>query len=229
MNRNLTTKAARLVKVLTAAVIVGGPLVATSAVASAKNAKGSAAWCAHHPKLAKKTAACAAAGGAGSGGASGGTGSGSAPLLTVQIDPNPLVEFGASEAYAVIQVETSPAYAGDAVDISSSQLQSSCARLLFDQVAGASQNRISAVLDDDGNATVLLIGFDCAPGDSVIEADLESAPFLTGLGTVDAEAPAVTAPGVTGYPTTSGVVTTGEVETGDTTASGDSDVYAVFY
>jgi hypothetical protein len=30
-------------------------------------------------------------------------------------------------------------------------------------------------------------------------------------------------------PTTSGTVSNGEVETGDTTASGDSDVYAVFY
>jgi hypothetical protein len=39
----------------------------------------------------------------------------------------------------------------------------------------------------------------------------------------------VTPSGVFGYPATSGTVTTGEVETGDTTASGDSDVYAVFY
>ena len=76
---------------------------------------------------------------------------------------------------------------------------------------------------------MLVEGTDCAPGSSLIEADLEVAPFITALGVLIAEPPVVTPAGVTGYPATSGTVTTGEVETGDTNASGDSDIYAVFY
>ncbi len=88
---------------------------------------------------------------------------------------------------------------------------------------------MTVVLDDDGNAAVVVEGLDCAPGPSLIEADLAVAPFLTAITTLSARPPVVTAAGVTGYPTTSGTVTTGEVETGDTVTSGDSDVYAVFY
>jgi hypothetical protein len=55
------------------------------------------------------------------------------------------------------------------------------------------------------------------------------APYDTALATLVANPPVVTAAGVFGFPTSSGTVTTGEVETGDTLASGDSDVYAVFY
>jgi hypothetical protein len=85
------------------------------------------------------------------------------------------------------------------------------------------------ILDDDGNATIYVFGSNCAPGSDVVEADLEAAPYYTALGTLVASPPVVTPPGVFGYPQTSGTVTTGEVETGDTTASGESDVYAVFY
>ncbi|MGH9018516.1 MAG: hypothetical protein ACRDY1_12270, partial [Acidimicrobiales bacterium] len=88
---------------------------------------------------------------------------------------------------------------------------------------------IRAVLDDDGNATVFVVGYGCAPGSSLVEADLMTAPYYTALTTLVANPPVVTATGVTGYPQTSGTVTTGEVETGDTSASGNSDVIAVFY
>jgi hypothetical protein len=84
-------------------------------------------------------------------------------------------------------------------------------------------------LDDDGNATIWLNGVNCAPGSDVVDASMNAAPYLTALGTLTAAPPVVTTTGVAGYPTTSGIVTTGEVETGDTTASGNSDVYAVFY
>jgi hypothetical protein len=88
-------------------------------------------------------------------------------------------------------------------------------------------NRIGVVLDDDGNVTVVVNALDCAPGTSVIEADLEVAPFLTALTTLVALPPAVTPEGVTGYPQIGNI--SEEVETGDTSTSGDSDVYAVFY
>ncbi len=48
------------------------------------------------------------------------------------------------------------------------------------------------------------------------------APFLTALGTVNAQPPAVTPAGVFGYPAA-------EVETGNSPASGNSDVSSVFY
>lgn len=162
-------------------------------------------------------------------GAGGGTGGTPAPI-TVQIDPNPLVETGASDVAAVIQVETSPAFAGDLVNVDSSQLQAACGGVigfLNNTVAGI--DNVQITLDNDGNATVVVKGTNCAPGPSVVEADLVVAPFYTALGTLMVNPPVVTPPGVTGYPTTSGTVTTGEVVTGDTAASGDSDLYAVFY
>jgi hypothetical protein len=140
----------------------------------------------------------------------------------------------------VIQVETHPNFAGDMVNIDSTQLSSSCLWLKFESIATAPlgpltpnvyPNRIDVVLDDDGNATVIVDGQDCAPGTSVIEADLEVAPFDTALTTLTALPPNVTAPGITGFPmvTVGGQTISGEVETGDTSTSGDSDVYAVFY
>ena len=51
---------------------------------------------------------------------------------------------------------------------------------------------------------------------------MTAAPYLTALGTVNAQPPAVTPAGVSGYPAN-------EVETGNSPASGESDVYAVFY
>jgi hypothetical protein len=94
-------------------------------------------------------------------------------------------------------------------------------------MSAKSTNRIGVVLDNDGNATVFVDSEDCAPGTSVVEADLEVAPFYTALTTLVVLPPAVTPEGLTGYPQIGGVAQ--EVETGDTSLSGDSNVYAVFY
>jgi len=192
-------------------------------IASAKTHHGG--WCATH-KNAKKCHS------------SGGTGGTPPPNITVQIDPNPLTETGQSLVVATIQVETSPSFSGDAVNIDSSQLSGSCmggvayVNLQNGSTAASphitTNGNIQAILDNDGNATVVVAGLDCAPGTSVVEASLIVAPFYTALGNFVVNPPNVTPPGVTGYPQTSGKITTGEVETGDTTASGDSDVYAVF-
>jgi hypothetical protein len=196
-----------------------------SGVASAKTNKAAkaAAKCAKHPKK------CTA----------GGTGTGGAPAvqITVQVDPMPVVETGQSEVHAVIQVESLASFAGDAVNIDSSQLTASCiGGVTFENLQGPlispplpnqNPNRIDAILDDDGNATVVVNAIDCAPGTSVIEADLEVAPFLTALTTLVAAPPAVTPEGLSVYPRFGGL--NQEIETGDTNASGDSDIYAVFY
>jgi len=129
----------------------------------------------------------------------------------------------------VLQVETSASYAGATVLLSSSQLQGSCASLTFETLQGGSPsaptvmaNSIPVVLDDDGNVTVVVNGVDCAPGSDVVDASMTEAPFLTALTTLVIDPPQVTPTGVTGYPTN-------EVETGNSPASGDSDVYTVFY
>jgi hypothetical protein len=209
-------KRPRLLRLVALTVVVALPLLGLSGVASAKAAK-----------KCHKTHSCSA--GSGSGG-SGGIG-GAPPTILVTASPNPLVETGSSIIDAVLQVETSPSFAGDQVTISSSQLASTCATVDYNTVRTGviyvqTTTNVTVVLDDDGNATVDMSGIDCAPGSSVIEADLDSAPYYTALTTLVANPPVVTTAGVTGYPNP-------EVETGDTTtgpngASGDSDVYTVF-
>jgi hypothetical protein len=213
------TKVVALVAV--ASLCLGGLSSVASAV-KGKNPVGSAKWCKNHPKT--KLPACKSGGGGGTGG------SGGSPDITVKVSPNgaadPLVETGMSELYAVVEVETSPSFADDIVSIDSSQLAATCGgAILF----GSLQNNVlftadsvQVALDDDGNATVSLYGLDCAPGTSVVEADMTVAPFLSALTTVQALPPNVTPPGVHGSPAN-------EVETGNSPASGDSFVYAVFY
>jgi hypothetical protein len=222
-----------LARVVGLALVISLPLLGMSGVAAAKATVGSAKWCAAHPKLAKKTAACDSSTGKGTGG--------DPPSITVQMDPNPVVEVGESTVNVVVQVETSPSFAGDDVSITSSQLFASCDAPVFlttEQASGTNpyigssetvDAPLTVALDDDGNATIEIDGIDCAPGSDVIEADMEVAPYYTALGTLTVSPPVVTTAGVYGYPTTSGTVTTGEVETGDSPTSGESDVYAVFY
>jgi hypothetical protein len=203
------------------AVVVALPLLGMSGQASAKvKAKGC-----------HKTHTCQ------NGGGSGSAGSGGAPgPITVQIDPNPAVETGSSFVLVVVQVETSPSFAGDAVDLISTQFAASCHSTAWLTFAGPHQKpsptSIILTLDNDGNAQAAMQGFNCAPGQSVVEADLAVAPFYTALGTLTVAPPAVTAPGVYGYPTTSGTVTGGDVETGDSATAGvpgpESDLIAAF-
>ena len=114
--------------------------------------------------------------------------------ITVTVDPNPVIETGQSEVHAIVQVETLPNFAGDSVNIDSSQLDASChGGITFENlqnggttgVPNTNPHNISAVLDDDGNATVVVDGTDCAPGTDVVEADLIVAPFYTALTNAD--------------------------------------------
>ena len=130
----------------------------------------------------------------------------------------------------MVEIETSPLYAGDPVTISSIQLQIACGgTITFENLQGGTTraphqgtNSITAFLDDDGNVTVIVEGQSCAPGTDLIEADLVDAPYLTATTTLTVLPPQVTTAGVIPYPST-------EVETGDTATSGISDVYTVFY
>jgi len=208
-------------------VVVAMPLMGMSGIASAKTTKATkaAAKCAKHPNA----AGCKA----GTGGAGGATG-GSTPNIIVNIDPNPLVETGTSEIHAIVEVETSSAFAGDPVFIYSQQLVNSCnpgSVAFYSSASGTLSTDLGSsatvILDDDGNATVEVAGNDCAPGSSTFEADLVLAPYYTATTILVASPPVPTTAGLTAYPNP-------EVETGDTTGgphgpSGLSDIYAVFY
>src|SRR5580658_4360187 len=148
----------RTLRLVAMAVVVALPLLAVSGVASAKATRAA--------KGCHKTHTCKSGGGGTSGS---GTGTDPAPI-TVQIDPNPLVETGQSDVVATVQVETSPSFAGDEVDISSSQLLAACqGGVGFVSFAGTGvgPGSIEVTLDDDGNVTVLVQATDCAPGPSV--------------------------------------------------------------
>jgi len=218
----MNVRHSRLARLVGLTVVVSMPLLGMAGVASAKAGPN---FCKNHPN--SKRAICT-----GSSSTGGATGT-STTNIAVTIDPNPLVETGQSEIHAVIQVETLANFAGDVVDINSSQLVSSCETVTYEDVAAGtfppttSTDQITTVLDDDGNATVVVDAVNCAPGTDIVEADLEQAPYLTAITTLTANPPVTTTPGVTGYPNP-------EVETGDTSGgingpSGNSDVYAVFY
>jgi hypothetical protein len=213
-------------------VVVAMPLLGTSGIASAAP-KGSTKWCATHVKAAKKTAACQST--SGGGGATGGP----PPVTEIQVtvSPNPIIETGVSEIHAIVQVEAQVAFAGDPVFIYSQQLINSCQSVEFlvnqpgpvpkivpppPPALSVPQGQSATVdLDNDGNATVELDAYECAPGPSLLEAELVAAPYYTATTTIQALPPNVTQAGLTASPNP-------EVETGDGTLTG-SNVYAVFY
>jgi hypothetical protein len=206
----------RSLRLVALAVVVFLPLFGTSGVASAKAKAGC-----------HKTHSCRGGGGSATGGATPGP-------MTIQIDPDPLVETSSSAIAVVIQVETSPSLAGATVDVTSSQLEATCSEFTGVVQTGSTMGSylydaflsplvVPLVLDDDGNAAFALFGQECSPGSSIVEASLTTAPYYTAVATLTAEPPAVTPAGVFGFPSSSGAVTGGEVETGSST------IYAVFY
>jgi len=217
----MNVRHSRLTRLIALTVVVSMPVLGLAGVASAA-AKGSPAWCAKHPGKAGKAAGCPSTGGGGTGGPP--------PVTEIQVtvDPNPVIETGVSEIHAVVQVEAQPAFAGDPVFIYSQQLINSCEAgsvefkvneghsTSVDQGSSATVN-----LDNDGNATVEVDASECAPGPSLVEADLVNAPYYTATTTLQASPPNVTAPSLTAFPNP-------EVEVGDGTTTG-SNVYAVFY
>jgi len=146
---------------------------------------------------------------------------------SVTIAPGPTA---GSQVNAVIRVATSPVFAGDPVTVSSLQLQLACGgSITFETLQGGSTvaprtqvNSITLILDNDGNATVVVEGVNCSAGTDLIEADLPHAPYLTATTELVVLPPQVTPTGVTAYPAS-------EVETSDSPAVGASDVYTVFY
>jgi hypothetical protein len=229
----------RLVQLVALTVVVSMPLLGLAGIASAKtkNGVGSPAWCLNHPKKAVSVAKCNSANpGNPGGGGTGGTGGSGGLDPSLTIAPNPLVETGQSEVYAVVEF-VDPTAAEQQVSIDSSQMSASCGgTITFSDLQGVpapatpnatvtpktSTNQVILTLDNEGNADAVVSGTDCAPGSDIFDGSLLTAPFTTELATLVVDPPNVTTAGVNPAPAT-------EVETGDTPASGDSDVYAVFY
>jgi hypothetical protein len=164
------------------------------------------------------------------------------PQMLVTVSPNPLIETATSNVAAVIQIECNPNNcANNTITISSTQLTNHCAagtvmyqtllvgnltRIVSPADPRTSINVITVTADNDGNATVVLTAQNCAPGVSLIVADLNAPPFYTATTKLTVQPPQVTAPGVRGFPPNE--VQTGDGGTGQG-AFGESDVYIVFY
>ncbi len=119
-------------------------------------------------------------------------------------------EFGAASSVAdIIEVECEEVYAEKYVRISANELYSRCAKHLYwrtpygDNVSTdttweqESDPSFSVQLDNDGNATAVVIGGpSCAAGESLISAHLESPPYTTVTTGFTVLPPRPTPPGV---------------------------------
>ena len=141
---------------------------------------------------------------------------GSAETCVVHALPDTFMdqgEFGTASSVAdIIEVECEEVYAEKYVRISANELYSRCDKSLYwrtpyghDQ--GANQwgfvegSSFSVELDNDGNATAIVIGGpSCAAGESLIAAHLEAAPFTTVTTGFTVLPPRPTEPGVFATP-----------------------------
>jgi len=115
-------------------------------------------------------------------------------------------EFGTASSVAdVVQVSCNPEFAGQAVKISAQELYSRCRQHLswslpypYKPESGPS---FEVTLDNAGNATAVLWGGpSCAPGESLVSAHLEEAPYTTVTTSFTVLPGAETEPGVTATP-----------------------------
>jgi hypothetical protein len=159
--------------------LLGLSMVSMAGTASAKSRPGSPKWCAHHPRSTRH----------------GCTPSGGSPApVRVTVSPNPMVETGNSDVYAVFSVGTSPVYAEQTVEIVSG-LNNRCRQgvtWMTDQ-GTFSGSSASATADDDGNASFTFLGASCAAGTVQVIADVEAGthPTTTTTFTIDPPAPSV--------------------------------------
>ncbi len=144
---------------------------------------------------------------------------GSPETCVVHAMPNAFMdqgEFGTSSSVAdIIEVECEEVYAEKYVRISANELYSRCDRHLYWRTpaeANVSEAQVpngeyatgpsfSVELDNDGNATAIVLGGpSCAAGESLIAAHLESAPYTTVTTGFTVLPPRPTTPGVFATP-----------------------------
>ena len=153
---------------------------------------------------------------------------------TVKSEPGSFMdqgEFGSASSVAdIIEVECEEVYAEKYVDITANELYSRCDgqlnwRTPYGHDEGANQwgfvtgRGISVELDNDGNATAIVLGGpSCAAGESLIAAHLEVAPYTTFTTNFNVLPPRPTTPGVFVEPGGEGKDATPAVES-ETTSS----------
>jgi hypothetical protein len=169
----------RVVLVVLPVVVLGASVLGPSGAASAKNAPGSPKWCRHHPK--SSLAACHQT-------------TGPPPASHITVSPNPIVETGGSDVYAVITVSSDPAYAEQTVEVISA-LGNRCGRgVMWSTNQGTfTGSTATATIDDDGNATFVLLGGSCAAGTVQVIADVLAGthPTYTATFTIAPPAPSI--------------------------------------
>jgi hypothetical protein len=156
--------------------IVSVALPTLSAAASARNVRGSLAWCKHHPKSALP--ACRKDGGG-------------SPSSNITASPDPIVETGESDVYVVFSVAVDPSDAEQTVEINSAGLADRCRQgssWITDQ-GSFNGSTATATIDDDGNATFMFFGASCAAGSASVTADVEAGSDQTDTTTIVIDPP----------------------------------------
>jgi hypothetical protein len=155
-------------------------IISVAGPAAARNVPGSPPWCKHHPK--STLSACRP------------TGGGPPPSTNITVSPNPIVETGNSDVYAVISVAVDPVYAEQTVEIVSGLGNRCVGGVLWTTDQGAfSGSTATATIDNDGNATFTVIGGACAAGSVQVIADVLAGanPTYTATFTIDPPAPSI--------------------------------------
>jgi hypothetical protein len=150
-----------------------------------------------------------------------------APTCVVNASPTTFIEGGlapqASSVAFILTVGCAPTFSAQAVEIHTPQLSNACQGGLSwysatTTIASGSGANFDVRLDDDGNATAVVLGGpSCAASWDLIEADLTVAPYTTATTQVQIAPPRDTQPGVWAFPAS-------EVEDATT-----SSVATVFY
>jgi hypothetical protein len=147
------------------------------------------------------------------------------PNCGITPSPSSFVESGlgdtsSSVAYT-LTVECKPVFGEEPVTIWAQQLDNACHGTLSwggATLTGATDESATAILDDDGNATVTVAGGpSCAATRDLVTADLDVAPYTTATTHVVVAPPTQTPTGLKAYPSS-------EVEDSST-----SSVVATFY
>lgn len=150
------------------------------------------------------------------------------PACEVFANPGNTIDVGefkhASSIATIIEVECNPVYAEQTVTIAANELWSKCDRelkwivaspTLHEPEAGENGGKeFQAELDDDGNATVAIIGGpSCAAGGGALVAvDLDAGTHPTTVTEVTIEPPHVTPEGVFLFPNFGGKIGSGAIE-----------------
>jgi hypothetical protein len=114
--------------------------------------------------------------------------------------------YGSSSVADVIEVSCEPIYAGIYVKVGATQLYNRCDKRLawfepYPLPAANSSPSHSVRLDNDGNATVVVLGGpSCAAGESLITAHMQSSPYLTATTAFTVLPPQEGEPGISATP-----------------------------